>query len=330
MKYSKLMAMIAFCLCTHSIFSMEHNENLYDTAFEKDMDYDQQLLKAAKEGNTPLVSELMVTHHANINTQADNGKTPLHFAALNGHSTITKLLIQLGANINAQDQNDATPLHLAAKQGHWTAIELLIKFGANINAQDKYGKTPLDFAVFRVNPCFSCQETKSFFDEGSAIIECLLSYNATFRTNYNPHDFFWINRAQKRQTQLKHAIASNDFKLVADLLNQGAYCNKQAQAFVNTKRQLLFQAIEEKNIETVKMLLKQGFTLNTCDKHGNTLLHKAVESGNIECVKLLVTLLYNAQLINKYLLKKNKAGFTPLDIAIINNQDILQLLLNFS
>jgi ankyrin repeat protein len=78
------------------------------------------------------------------------------------------------------------------------------------------------------------------------------------------------------------------------------------------------------------MFLKQGFTLNTCDKYGNTLLHKAVASGNIECVKLLVTLLYNAGLIDTYLLKKNKSGSTPLDIAIINNQDILRFLLSSS
>lgn len=44
--------------------------------------------------------------------QAD--RTPLHLAALQGHSTLTSLLIGRGASVNAKDENNMTPLHKAA------------------------------------------------------------------------------------------------------------------------------------------------------------------------------------------------------------------------
>ena len=44
--------------------------------------------------------------------QAD--RTPLHLAALQGHSTLASLLIGRGASVDAKDENDMTPLHKAA------------------------------------------------------------------------------------------------------------------------------------------------------------------------------------------------------------------------
>ena len=42
------------------------------------------------------------------------GRTPLHLAALQGHSTLASLLIGRGANVNAKDENLMSPLHKAA------------------------------------------------------------------------------------------------------------------------------------------------------------------------------------------------------------------------
>ena len=44
--------------------------------------------------------------------QAD--RTPLHLAALQGHSTLASLLIGRGAEVDAKDENLMTPLHKAA------------------------------------------------------------------------------------------------------------------------------------------------------------------------------------------------------------------------
>lgn len=41
-------------------------------------------------------------------------RTPLHLAALQGHSTLASLLIGRGAVVDAKDENNMTPLHKAA------------------------------------------------------------------------------------------------------------------------------------------------------------------------------------------------------------------------
>ena len=47
-----------------------------------------------------------------------DGKTPLHYAAMDGHKKIVKLLLEKGANPNSTGRNGATPLHLASSGWH--------------------------------------------------------------------------------------------------------------------------------------------------------------------------------------------------------------------
>lgn len=53
--------------------------------------------------------------HINIANQ--QGFTPLHTAALNGHYDLTQLFLKRGAEVNARNfTHKSTPLHLASKQ----------------------------------------------------------------------------------------------------------------------------------------------------------------------------------------------------------------------
>jgi ankyrin repeat protein len=52
-----------------------------------------------------------------------------------------------GTDVNSKDNDGWTPLHEAASEGHNKIVELLVTKGADVNAKDKNGDTPLDMAI---------------------------------------------------------------------------------------------------------------------------------------------------------------------------------------
>ncbi len=74
------------------------------------------------------------------------GCTLLHMAARFNCPRLAKLLIERGANVNSEDEHGRTPLHYAAMQGNIEAAKVLIENGAN-NRHDCYGNTPLHYAL---------------------------------------------------------------------------------------------------------------------------------------------------------------------------------------
>ncbi|KAM3870209.1 ankyrin repeat domain-containing protein 27 [Diretmus argenteus] len=78
-----------------------------------------------------------------VNSSSVDGFTPLHVAALHGHTALVALLTRHGANINARNNQSATPLHLASQNSHVQVVRSLLEFNAKVNKKDHYGNTPL-------------------------------------------------------------------------------------------------------------------------------------------------------------------------------------------
>uniref|UniRef100_A0A672YDC2 Ankyrin repeat domain 27 (VPS9 domain) n=1 Tax=Sphaeramia orbicularis TaxID=375764 RepID=A0A672YDC2_9TELE len=87
----------------------------------------------------------------NVNSSNIDGFTPLHVAALHGHSALVSLLIRHGANVNARTNQSATPLHLASQNSHIQVVRFLLECNAKLNKKDQYGNTPLIQACLRGN-----------------------------------------------------------------------------------------------------------------------------------------------------------------------------------
>jgi ankyrin repeat protein len=100
------------------------------------------LLSTATRGDTTL-TQFSLNAGADVNQSDNDGKTPLHEAAVNGHIEIVKLLLDAGADVNAQDKHGNTPLCWSIKE----IVGLLLDAKADPNKEDIYGQVPLHFAA---------------------------------------------------------------------------------------------------------------------------------------------------------------------------------------
>ena len=80
-------------------------------------------------------------------TKAEDGRTPLHFAAAKGHLETVKIFLNVIKDKNPVSHYGRTPLHYAAEAGHINVVKFLVENGALVNAKEKYGATPLYISV---------------------------------------------------------------------------------------------------------------------------------------------------------------------------------------
>jgi ankyrin repeat protein len=86
---------------------------------------------------------------AGTKTRVDReGRTELHYAALDGKSRRVRAFLSGGADPSAKDKAGWTPLHAAVQSYRLEVAALLIQHGAEVDAQDANGNTPLSTAVF--------------------------------------------------------------------------------------------------------------------------------------------------------------------------------------
>jgi ankyrin repeat protein len=71
------------------------------------------------------------------------GRTPLLWAAENGHEAVVKLLLDKDADIESKDKNDRTPLSWAAKKAHEAVVKLLLDKNGDVKSKDDDDRTPL-------------------------------------------------------------------------------------------------------------------------------------------------------------------------------------------
>jgi ankyrin repeat protein len=151
--------LIGFVACACSSYSKEQEQEMQRI---RDMVsvYPPSIDRPDSNGNTPLhfavinnylpLIDWLKDHHANPNSRAHYGDTPLHTAIISDHSsdgTVIRRLVRMGADVNAGNDYGDTPLHRAAYHGHTEQVRLLLKNKADVARRAQRGETPLLYAA---------------------------------------------------------------------------------------------------------------------------------------------------------------------------------------
>lgn len=245
------------------------------------------------------VAEILLKNEAKIDAGDVRGKTPFYYLLKNGNMKIIKLFLSYYASVKAEiegdvdllletvksnknpdviqllidngstvnivwgDKNDEdvagpmyfgrylencfkqswkgkTPLHLAMiNDDNSKVAEVLIKNGASLNIKDEFGQTPLHYLVMN-----SSAET----------IKLCLTFN------------FDVNVVNKEEENLLFSAANSNknvevLQLLIDLGLDVNHRNRSGQTALNR----VF-ASENKKIEKIKCLLKNGANISTTDR----------------------------------------------------------------
>ena len=191
------------------------------------------------------------------------GRTPLAWAARNGHVGVAKILLGWGnVDPNRQDTDDRTPLGCAAIYGHEGVVKLLLeREDVKPDRPDKYDQTPLRCAAV---------------DGYERVVELLLE-----REDVDP------NRPDKHNRTPLGGAAINGHEGVVKLLlgREGVDPNRPD---VDDRTPLACAAIHGRE-GVVKLLVeREGVDLNRPDKYGQTSLGWAAVEGHEGVVKLLL------------------------------------------
>ncbi|XP_067685419.1 putative ankyrin repeat protein RF_0381 [Haliotis asinina] len=98
---------------------------------------------ACEGGNVDIVKFVVTIHIVDVNTRADDGRTPVLTAAAFGHSTVFEYLVKCGADLSVVDNDYNNIFHLACAGGDMDIVKYVFKLNEEyINQRAAYGQTP--------------------------------------------------------------------------------------------------------------------------------------------------------------------------------------------
>ena len=261
------------------------------------------------------------------------GLTPLLFAAREGCVDCVDLLVNAGADINYADPEAITPLLMAVMNMQFDTAAQLIRRGANPNKWDLWGRGPLYSAV-DVNTLprggrpdlpsldkTTSQQVVGMLLEAGANTNQQLKMPPPFRNVGNDRGLDGM--LTTGSTPLLRAAKALDAPSVKMLIDKGADLTLTNSRGVtptmaaaglgsvdaDTRGFYTSEDVQQRSIETLKLLIAAGGDINQKDNRGLTPLHEAARWGWNDVVTFLVSQGANLD-------AKDNRGMTPVDSAM--------------
>ncbi|KAL5010629.1 hypothetical protein ScPMuIL_012934 [Solemya velum] len=241
-----------------------------------EMNLCDQLRLAASQGQRETVHRLL---QMGVRFEPDrDGRTALHYAALNGYVDVCKLLIEYHCDMDAQDILGFTPLHRAVSKGDLEVMSVLLIEGCDVDLQDKHGNAALHEGAW------------SGFSQS---LELLVKHNCN------------VLISNRTGFTALHLAAQNGHNESCRVL---LYANCNTDMKNNYGDTALHTAARYGHAGVTRILISARCCLHEQNKNGDTALHIAAALKRRKIAKLLVE-----ARIDSYI--KNKQGETAVEVA---------------
>jgi ankyrin repeat protein len=108
----------------------------------------EALVHAAAFGHVAQIRRLVDAGVDPNESEGTDQRTPLQWAARNGHAAAIAVLLAVGSRVDGLDDQGGTALTAAAEKGHEQAVDALLAAGADVNRATTRGHTPLHLATY--------------------------------------------------------------------------------------------------------------------------------------------------------------------------------------
>jgi len=215
-------------------------------------------------GKTQQVMSLLFGRkYVNPDRRGNDGRTPLSWAARNGHDGVVKLLSEReDVNLNWPDNSGRTPLSLASRNGHNGAVKLLLgREDINPDSPDNHGQTPLSLTA------------KNRYDGITDLLLARGDVSPDRSDNYGRTPLSWV-------------VRNGNDRVVKLLLERDDVSPDRPDNYGRTP---LSWAVRNRHDGIAKLLLeREDVSSNTPDNYGQTPLSLAVKNRHDGIMELLL------------------------------------------
>jgi len=207
------------------------------------------------------MADLLIRAGADVNRANELGITPLILACTNGSAAMTAKLLSAGANANLATPSGETPLMTCSRSGSVDAVRDLLAHGANVNAKERLqDQTALMWAVAERQP---------------GVVQVLLEHGADVR-------------ARSRVTGQVIVREETGARLVCPPPEGVTAPCVDAETVPRGGSTPLLFAARSGDVESAKLLLAAGASVNDAAPDGNSVLVVAAYSGNGKLAQFLL------------------------------------------
>ncbi len=245
------------------------------------MDTHEELIRAAKAGESQVISGILDFDSSLVDTRDQHGWTLLCHAALHGHTELVRMLIERGADVRLNK-----PIHYAGQRGHREICRLLVDAGAIDQLVDSDNKEAV--AAYRAMYRYDAQELGALLAKQPELAKIKQVDGSTMLHEAAINGAVQVMKVlvqagaaldaknDKGHTALDRAVIHNQIDAARFLIDRGAVCD-------------ILTAVKCGAAQKVAQIIDSDASLlQTRDPDGRSLLQAAMMLGHKEIVGMLL------------------------------------------